>query len=151
MIASNKQWWTQPQRYDSPSWCESIAYELHTARLQAIADHDLDLYGYGWDNLDNLPPWWNWLKKKIRGCYRGMIPSGTQGKLDVLRQYKSAICYENTSQPGYVTEKVVDCFVAGTTPIYLGPRGTTTLGHQELKLHSFEAFAETVMECLEDV
>lgn len=148
MIASNKQWWSQRTRFDSPSWCEAISYELHTARLQAIADYDLDLYGYGWDNLDNLPPWWNWLKPKIKACCKGTIPA--DGKLDVLRQYKQAICYENTSLPGYVTEKIVDCLVAGTEPIYLGPKGMTTLGHQELKLHSFQAFAETVMGCLED-
>lgn len=148
MIASNKQWWSQGTRFDSPSWCEAISYELHTARLQAIADFDLDLYGYGWDNLDNLPPWWNWLKPKIKRCYKGTIPP--HGKLEVLRQYRQAICYENTSLPGYVTEKIVDCLVAGTEPIYLGPKGMTTMGHQELKLHSFQAFAQTVMECLED-
>ncbi len=30
------------------------------------------------------------------------------------------ICIENASYPGYFSEKVLDCFCAGTIPIYYG-------------------------------
>ena len=38
----------------------------------------------------------------------------------MISKYKFALCFENLSFPGYVTEKIVDCFVAGVIPIYLG-------------------------------
>jgi hypothetical protein len=42
-------------------------------------------------------------------------------KKPVLERYKFAICYENVRDvPGYITEKIFDCFFAGCIPIYLG-------------------------------
>lgn len=50
--------------------------------------------------------------------WRGKIDS----KNTTLSKYKFAICYENAkSIPGYITEKIFDCFFAGCIPIYLGP------------------------------
>jgi hypothetical protein len=51
----------------------------------------------------------------------GIIRRGICGdKLATLREYKFAICYENCALPGYITEKIIDCFVAGVIPIYRG-------------------------------
>ena len=42
-------------------------------------------------------------------------------KREALEQYKFSICYENARDiPGYVTEKIFDCFLAGCIPIYWG-------------------------------
>ena len=41
-------------------------------------------------------------------------------KLAFQRQYRFSIAYENSRDPGYVTEKIVDAFAAGTVPIYWG-------------------------------
>lgn len=41
-------------------------------------------------------------------------------KLPVMRRYKFSIAFENEGCPGYVTEKIVDAFAAGTVPIYWG-------------------------------
>jgi hypothetical protein len=41
-------------------------------------------------------------------------------KLAFLQTRKFAIAFENASQPGYVTEKIVDAFQAGCVPIYWG-------------------------------
>ena len=45
-------------------------------------------------------------------------------KLKTLSQYRYALCLENDAHPvwsrGYVTEKIFDCFYAGTVPVYLG-------------------------------
>lgn len=43
-------------------------------------------------------------------------------KLKLLAQYKFSLCYENSSYPGYVTEKLLHAKVAGTIPIYWGSR-----------------------------
>jgi len=36
------------------------------------------------------------------------------------KDYKFSIAFENSSTPGYSTEKIVDAYVAGTVPIYWG-------------------------------
>ena len=41
-------------------------------------------------------------------------------KLDFLRNYKFTIAFENSSSPGYTTEKIVDAMIANTVPIYWG-------------------------------
>lgn len=41
-------------------------------------------------------------------------------KWDALAPYRYAIVFENFSGPGYWTEKLADCFLAGTMPIYFG-------------------------------
>lgn len=63
----------------------------------------------------------NWEKRKFKN-YRGAIPN----KLEVLKNYKFCICYENTKEmTGYVTEKIFDCFAAGSVPIYWGASNIT--------------------------
>jgi hypothetical protein len=41
-------------------------------------------------------------------------------KLAFLAEHRFTICFENTSSPGYTTEKLIDAFLAGTIPIYWG-------------------------------
>lgn len=68
----------------------------------------IDLYGTNWlaSNLSFL-----------ENTYCGACDN----KLHVHKQYKFSIAYENSgSLPGLITEKIFDCFAAGTVPIYLG-------------------------------
>lgn len=84
------------------------ADELYSARKRDMlffeynAPHTFDLYGPSWPN-------------ELR-VYRGK----TSDKIACLQKYKFCICYENIALPGYVTEKIFDCFVAGCVPIYQG-------------------------------
>lgn len=41
-------------------------------------------------------------------------------KIEFMKPYKFCIAYENSRYPGYVTEKIMDCFYAGCIPIYWG-------------------------------
>lgn len=41
-------------------------------------------------------------------------------KWDALAPYRYSIAIENSSQPNYWTEKIIDCFLAYTVPIYFG-------------------------------
>ena len=106
------------QRFASRTLCTLIAgakmtqhpNELYSARMRSIdwwqthALADFDLWGVGWQSL-NLP------------CYRGR----TDDKLATLGQYRFAICYENArNYAGYITEKLFDCLLAGTVPVYWG-------------------------------
>lgn len=41
-------------------------------------------------------------------------------KISFLKQYKFTIAFENSSYPGYTTEKILHAFAAGSIPIYWG-------------------------------
>lgn len=41
-------------------------------------------------------------------------------KADALAPYEFSVAIENCCEPGYVTEKFIDCLLCGTTPVYLG-------------------------------
>lgn len=107
--------------------------ELYSKRIEAIRwfeiyhREDFDLYGLGWDKfqfkgpkiiraLNRLKP----LTKLLAPNFPSYIGS-VQRKKEILEKYKFAICYENARDiPGYITEKIFDCFFAGCIPIYWG-------------------------------
>ena len=43
-----------------------------------------------------------------------------KGKIDALKEYKFSIVMENGIYKNYFTEKILDCFLTGTIPIYWG-------------------------------
>lgn len=56
------------------------------------------------------------------GRYRNNLPGGqpVPDKLEFQKGYKFSLALENTSFPGYTTEKIIDAWAAGTLPIYWG-------------------------------
>ncbi|MCC6500697.1 MAG: hypothetical protein IT313_10565 [Anaerolineales bacterium] len=117
-------------------------HELYTERMRAVAHFsqhgEIDLYGIGW----NEPSWrlgrtripytfirlyryglTHWQKIKpdplleaARRVYKGKAES----KSNTLGNYAFALCFENSVLKGWITEKIFDCFFAGTIPVYLG-------------------------------
>ena len=87
---------------------------LYEERLRAFdffsnKTEGMDLYGMGWDK-STLP--------FIATSYRGLCDI----KKETLKSYKFSICFENArGYQGLITEKIFDCFAAGTVPIYYGP------------------------------
>jgi len=52
-------------------------------------------------------------------------PTKSWGKnVQYYKNYKFALVMENSVAPGYITEKIVTAFMAGSIPIYYGDRGT---------------------------
>lgn len=47
----------------------------------------------------------------------------SSSKIRCLGKYKFNIAFENSSSNGYITEKLVDCFLGNTVPIYRGSEG----------------------------
>lgn len=102
------------------------AFEKHAPELFA-------LYGRGWGQPAVQPGLGGRIAKRLREwqarvhaqppafpSWRGQV----HAKGEVLRQARFAIAYENVSgSPGYITEKIFDCFVHGCVPVYLGTPG----------------------------
>lgn len=95
MIACNK-WSAHPQELYSERW-KVIQF------FEGISENYFDLYGKWWPG-------------SLRN-YRGSV----ERKSEVLKNYKFSFAYENMyGISGYITEKIFDCFHAGTVPIYFG-------------------------------
>ena len=95
---------------------------------------DFDLYGFDWDEykFGNKLSLFNHNKLKfIRKYIKNNYPSYigfVESKHNTLKKYKFSICYENAIDiPGYITEKIFDCFFSGCVPIYLGSKSIYNL------------------------
>jgi hypothetical protein len=112
--------------------------EIYSQRLEAIRwfekNHpdEFDLYGIGWDGYKVIRRSWAkkistmpFLSNKLPlrfPSYRGRVDL----KRPVLEQYRFSICYENARDiPGYISEKIFDCFFAGCVPVYRGANNVT--------------------------
>jgi hypothetical protein len=77
----------------------------------------LKIYGRGWDNLNHLPYEY---RTEINKIYDVLKPESCEDKIKTISKFKFSICYENARYSGYISEKIIECFVAGTIPIYFG-------------------------------
>jgi hypothetical protein len=113
----------------------SHALELYSERIRAIEwferkhPEEFDLYGMGWNRLFSDASIAGRIARKAGlsqflttnkyASYKGVAFR----KIPVLQKYRFNICYENIKDmPGYITEKIFDCFFALTVPIYLGAK-----------------------------
>ncbi len=94
--------------------------EIYVDRIEAIHYFSnvegFDLYGEGWQ--ENIPGFSMEYSNSAKKVYKGIIEQ--DNKLQVISNYKFVLCFENCSFPGYITEKIFDCFQAGCIPIYYG-------------------------------
>jgi hypothetical protein len=92
---------------------------LYLERLKAISYFsqydDFDLYGKGWDKLSKNTE--RQIGNQINKVWK---ESSLISKEQILSNYRFYLCYENTEFPGYLTEKIFDCFFSGVIPVYLG-------------------------------
>jgi hypothetical protein len=97
--------------------------ELYSKRIDFVnyfsKKNKVDLYGRNWNmHFNRRILWWKYLLnyQSIMSCFRGSILN----KYEALSRHKYCICFENSVINGYITEKIFDCFYAGTVPIYYG-------------------------------
>jgi alpha(1,3/1,4) fucosyltransferase len=57
---------------------------------------------------------------RYRNNIGGAVPGGSQNKIAFLRAYKFNIAFENSSLPGYTTEKLYEAMAARSLPLYWG-------------------------------
>ena len=115
--------------------------ELYGERLAFIEyceknSIDFALYGTGW-NLEERPSY--------KGC--------AKNKLETYGDYKYALCLENARDiPGYITEKIMDCFAGNIVPVYAGAKDISNIIPQKLYIDYF-AFdsKEELIKYLENI
>jgi len=127
--------------------------ELYSTRIEAMVELAktgvVDLYGRGWERWWSrssmwLPYWRN--RKTLMSIYKGACTS----KYEVMSNYTFALCFENMAMQGYVTEKIFDCFYAGTIPLYLGASDIPELIPKEafIDCRQFSSWAKMADEML---
>ncbi len=99
---------------------EAVSRQLLDERLRLVEYFaqrgHLTLYGNGWLDRTRLPKRW----QHIYPLIESLNPGPCEDKLSVLSGSRFTLCLENVRYPGYFTEKLLDCFAAGTIPLYLG-------------------------------
>jgi len=68
-------------------------------------DLDIDVYGNSWEKS---------------GIHDQRIKGTLENKKDGLEKYEFSIAIENCVERDYFSEKITDCFLTNTTPIYYG-------------------------------
>lgn len=123
MVRSFTRWFDRPREVSVKRELAARRYppigrDLYLERLRATAyfarRSDFDMYGQGWHRRHPAVP--RNLHDTAMRAYRGVVPE----KLETLARYRFCLCFENSQFAGYVSEKIFDCFFAGTIPIYLG-------------------------------
>jgi len=112
--------------------------ELYSHRLEIIGwfeknhPEEFDLYGQGWSKI--VPPRniWHRVVNKFAFINRFFKPKHVSYRGEVsdksltYQKYRFSICYENARDfPGYISEKIFDCFFAGCVPVYWGASNTS--------------------------
>jgi len=116
--------------------------ELYTARLRAVEFFhrygEIDLYGRNWDRMPArvgkvrtpatfrriVGELWQVKQRYWPDPLYATMAAATKGparsKSKTVAQYRFALCFENSILKGWLTEKIFDCFFAGTVPVYWG-------------------------------
>ena len=83
-----------------------------------ITHYRVDLFGRreGWSSYRR----WPWSTPALPANWRGEVPGSFGGEewLDALSRYKAMVCFENTQEAYYFTEKFLGAVHAGCIPIY---------------------------------
>ena len=85
-----------------------LNYDNRGQVINKILDSDLDCDIYGDCRL---------------GREDSRLKGRIENKTDGLSRYRRSIAIENCCNEGYSTEKLIDCFMTDTQPIYLGDEG----------------------------
>jgi len=65
---------------------------------------------------------------------------------DIISQYKFIICFENKSNPYYLTEKIYNAFISNIVPIYWGDPNVTDIFNKEtfINVKNTDCFSKTI-------
>jgi hypothetical protein len=80
------------------------------------------------------------------GKYANNVGGPVANKLEFISKYLFNIAFENSSYPGYTTEKIAEPWVAGCIPIYWGDPEVTRDINPDcfINMHDFTSFDEAI-------
>lgn len=107
----------------TPTWWVHKDYQELSRTAYVSKTHDLSWVTSNFRNLEGHRTRLNFLdqlKTKVDFDLFGRGFSPVADKWDALAPYRYSIAFENTIAPHYFTEKLMDCFVCHTMPIYVG-------------------------------
>lgn len=108
IIVAGNRYWGHPYQLSSERLHTIDFYEKHHP-------NEFDLFGINW------PAHYKVYKGKM-----GDSTDSTDHKINALMSYKFSFAYENIKEvPGYITEKIFNCFEAACVPIYWGASNVT--------------------------
>jgi hypothetical protein len=96
------------------------------------SDLDFDFYGRGWNINDKR--------------YKGLA----NNKHEVLRQYEFSIAVENSCEKNYASEKLFDCIINNTVPIYYGCPNVNEL-YDPLSYETFDIDSDEVINEIKNI
>jgi hypothetical protein len=138
-----------------------IKGELYSTRSKAYTTiSSLDLFGMGWDRAT-----FRSVLKMAKECFIAVRGNGrlnfaclanlwtkplnylgeSKDKLETLSKYRYSVVIENCLE--YVSEKLIDCILAGTIPVYVGPP-THPFGIPQHLIFSAEPNLESINKAL---
>ncbi len=107
--------------------------QLYSSRKKAILDmekllgHEFAYYGPGWERfyLSNTKILKAFRKLRLEFLLPLQKTPGYEGllkeKILGMNHFRFSLCFENARDiPGYITEKIFDCFFASVVPVYWG-------------------------------
>ncbi|WQV58310.1 fucosyltransferase [Helicobacter pylori] len=80
------------------------------------------------------------------GSVKNTLGYNVKNKSEFLSQYKFNLCFENTQNYGYVTEKILDAYFSHTIPIYWGSPSVAKDFNPKsfVNVHDFNNFDEAI-------
>ena len=80
------------------------------------------------------------------GRWKNNVGGPVVDKFEFCKKYKFSIAFENSSTPGYTTEKLMQAFGAGTVPIYFGnPHISEEFNTKAfINVHDYQTFEDVV-------
>lgn len=112
------------------SFAKNELYFLRNELLNS-QEEELDLWGFGWEDLTSKRLLINFLNEKSLNFvklfddikFNRRVPKNYKGsssnKIQTMSNYRFSIVVENSMD--YVSEKLIDAIIAGTIPVYVGP------------------------------
>lgn len=91
------------------------------------------------------------------GTYLNNMPNGetvkfnTDSKKQFQRKSKFSLCFESTKHNGFVTEKIMDAFIAGSIPVYYGSETVTEIFNPKafINCNDFNSFDDVIKRIVE--
>ena len=96
---------------------EITKYPIRKNFCAAVISNCEDRYKFRLNFIDKLN---EYKKVDMGGKCQNNINRSVSNKIEFLSNYKFSIAMENSDGDGYLSEKIIDSFLAGTIPIYYG-------------------------------